>query len=235
MKRWPGWEKGVWIAFLAWSLAGLIFTLGHVSPEEVGHWSLPGWLRDFIAGCLRVGDPLLILLAFANTHLHAARQRTPPLARRWALVVLVSSLGLETIGVSTGFPFGAYAYTERFGPLIGIVPLTIPLAWHIVVTNGLFVARAILRHRSRLAEAGLTGLICTLYDAVLEPFATVEKHYWLWRDGVVPLQNYAAWFVLSGLLVWWRAPTLATRFPRDRRPVMLLGVTLLIFVAGRWS
>ncbi len=90
-----------------------------------------------------------------------------------------------------------------------------------------------MRHRSRLAEAGLTALICTAYDFVLEPFATGAKQYWIWRDGTIPLQNYAAWFVVSGLLVWIFAPTLSARYPRDFRPAAILGMTLLIFVLGR--
>jgi putative membrane protein len=235
MKRWHPLEKVLLGAFLFWSGAGLIFTLGRISPGTVAGWGLPAWLANFIDGCLQTGDPILLILAFANTHLHAARQWTPPLARRWALIVLVASLAIETIGTLTGFPFGAYHYTNRFGPLIGVVPLTIPLAWHVVVTNALFLVRAAGRHQRRLVEAGLTGLACTLYDFILEPFATGAKDYWVWDAGRVPAQNYAAWFVLSGLLVWIFAPTASTRFARDPRPVILLAMTLLIFLAGRWA
>jgi uncharacterized membrane protein len=235
MKRWHPLEKVLLGAFLFWSGAGLIFTLGRISPDTVAAWGLPSWLAAFIDGCLKTGDPILLILAFANTHLHAARQWTPPLARRWALIVLVAALAIETLGTLTGFPFGAYHYTNRFGPLIGVVPLTIPLAWHVVVTNALFLVRAGMRNSSRLVETGLTGLACTLYDFILEPFATGAKRYWVWDAGTVPAQNYIAWFVLSGLLVWIFAPTASTRFPRDPRPAILLAMTLLIFLAGRWA
>jgi putative membrane protein len=227
MKKWPFWEKLLFAAFLFWGAAGLIFTLGHFTPA-----SLPAepWLRDFVAGCIRTGDPILILLAFANTHVHAAREWTPALARRWGLIVLVAALGIETVGVTTGLPFGDYRYTNRFGPMIGVVPLTIPLAWQVVVTNALFLARLVTGRR--FWEAVLTGLICTGYDYILEPFAGA-KRYWIWQGGVVPAENYAAWFILSGLLAGIFAPALATRFPRDVRPGAILGVTLLIFLAGR--
>ena len=132
------WDKLFLGAFLFWSAAGLIFTIGQISPASVMHGSLPGWLKDFIIGCLQSGDPILILLVFANTHLHAARQWGPAPARRWALIVFVVALAVETLGVATGFPFGAYRYTDQFGPRLGLVPLTIPLAWHVVVTNALF-------------------------------------------------------------------------------------------------
>jgi putative membrane protein len=227
MKKWPSWEKILFAAFLFWSAAGLIFSLGHFSPGDLPSW--PG-LREFVAACIRWGDPILILLAFANTHVHAAREWTPGLARRWALIVLVAALVLETVGVKTGLIFGTYRYTDRFGPMIGLVPLTIPLAWQVVVTNALFLARLVLR--SRLGEAVLTGFICTAYDFILEPFASHARHYWLWSGGTVPLQNYAAWFVLSGLLVWLFAPRRTTRYPGDLRPGSILAVTLLIFLAG---
>ena len=116
-----------------------------------------------------------------------------------------------------------------------MVPLTIPFAWHVVVTNALFVVRAVCAPSLGVVEAAVTGLICTVYDFVLEPFATTVSGYWVWSGGSVPHLNYLAWFVLSGALAWLFAPTLSTRFRRDPRPVVILGFTLLIFMAGRWS
>jgi putative membrane protein len=228
------WEKIFFGAFLFWSVAGFIFTVAQITPGTIADSHLPGWLKDFVEGCIRTGDPLLILLAFANTHLHAAREWTPPVARRWALIILVCALGIEMIGVATGFPFGRYAYTDRFGPMVGGVPLTIPLAWHVVVTNAWFSAHWLTRDRSRILITGLTALICMLYDFVLEPFATGAKQYWLWRGDAIPLQNYAAWFVLSALLVWFFAPKCSERYPSDPRPPAILIATMLIFLAGSW-
>jgi hypothetical protein len=206
VKRWPTWEKILFGAFLFWSGAGLIFTLGRFTPEAVGAWPVPGWLRDFVDGCLRTGDFLLILLAFANTHVHAARQWGPALARRWALIVLVVALAIETLGVATGFPFGPYYYTDRFGPMLGVVPLTIPLAWQVVVTNALFLARGLVRNRSRLGEAALSGAICTAYDFILEPFATREAILDLARRGGSPGE-------LPGMVRRQRAAGLRFRAP----------------------
>jgi putative membrane protein len=235
VKTWNRLEKDLFIAFLVWSAAGLIFTLLRISTDTISHWPVPSWLRYFVDFCLSTGDPVLIILAFANTHLHAARQWSPPIARRWGLLLLIGALAMETLGACTGFPFGSYHYTDRFGPLLGVVPITIPLAWYVVATNSLFIVRAVARHGSRLIEAVLAGFLCTVYDFILEPFATTVKHYWIWNNGSIPLQNYAAWISLSGLLVWLFAPTVSVRFPRDPRPGLILGVTLLIFIAGRWA
>jgi putative membrane protein len=233
-KRWNFVERIACAAFLIWSAAGLIFTIKHISPGVVAQWPVPGWLAQFVDLCLQNGDPVLILLAFINTHLHAARQWSAGVARRWALIVLGCAFGIETCGTLTGLPFGPYRYTEAFGPVLGLVPLTIPLAWHVVVTNALFLVRAASPYVSRLAEAVVTGALCALYDFILEPFATSVKHYWIWTEGAVPPINYVAWFVISGLLVRLFAPTLSSRFRIDPRPLLILGFTIAIFVAGEF-
>jgi len=225
-------------AFLFWSVAGLIFTFGRLTPASVGEWPLPDDLRNFIDLCIYCGDPILIVLAFANTHLHASRQWTGGVARRWAVTIVLCAFVIETAGTLTGIPFGDYHYTDKFGPTIWpgstlfTVPLTIPLAWHVIITNALFIVRAVAPNISGLVEALAAGLICMIYDVILEPFATTVKGYWLWANGTVPLINYVAWFVLSALLMRVFAPTLSTRFRYDIRPLSILALTVLIFLAG---
>jgi putative membrane protein len=231
---WNGLEKICFAAFVFWTAAGLVFTIGRISPEMISHWPVPGWLSQFVDFCLSTGDPILILLAFINTHLQAVRQWSAGIARRWAMIILVCAFGIETFGTVTSFPFGDYHYTDNFGPMLGVVPLTIPLAWHVVVTNALFVVRAVAPYISRWGEATLAGMLCTLYDFILEPFATTLKHYWIWKDGTIPPLNYIAWFVLSALLVRLFAPTLSNRFRTDPRPALILGLTILIFLAGEF-
>ena len=227
-------EKIAFAAFIIWSAVGLIFTLKHISPLIVAQWPISAGLRQFVDLCLQNGDPILIMLAFINTHLHAARQWSAGVARRWGLIVLVCAFAIETCGAMTGFPFGQYHYTDGFGPMLGVVPLTIPFAWHVVVTNALFLVRAVAPHVSRIGEAALVGLLCTVYDFILEPFATTVKHYWIWTEGTIPPLNYVAWFVLSALLVRFFAPTFSTRFRFDPRPVFILGLTIAIFLAGEF-
>ena len=220
-------------AFLIWSVAGLTFEIQHITPDTIAHWQISDFLRRFVGGCLHYGDEILILLAFINTHLHAARQWTAGVARKWAVIILLCSYAIEAIGTKTGLPFGEYAYTENFGPMLWLVPLTIPFAWHIVVTNALFIVRAILPHVSELVEALLVGVICTVYDFILEPFATTVRHYWNWSGGTIPHLNYVAWFVLSAALAYLFAPTLSTTYRRDPRPFLILLLTVVIFIAGK--
>ena len=233
--RRQGWnwlEVLAFLAFLIWSAAGLYFTVQRITPAEIERWKISPDLRHFVLLCLQNGDPVLILLAFINTHLHAARQWAAGAARAWCVIVLICAYGIECFGTKTTFPFGAYHYTGNFGPMLWIVPLTIPMAWHIVLTNALFVVRAVLPHVTQLTEALLAGIICTAYDFVLEPFATTRKHYWEWATGSVPLINYVAWFILSALLIRLFAPTLSTPHRLYPRPWLILGLTVAIFIAG---
>jgi uncharacterized membrane protein len=220
-------------AFLIWCGAGLTFEILHITPETIAHWQISPQLRQFVAGCLHYGDEILILLAFINTHLHAARQWTAGIARKWAVIIVLCAYAIEAIGTKTSLPFGEYHYTGNFGPMIWLVPLTIPFAWHIVVTNALFIVRAILPHVSEVVEAALVGMICTTYDCILEPFATTTKHYWEWAGGTIPQLNYIAWFVLSAALVYFFAPTLSGQYRRDPRPFVILVLTVAIFIAGK--
>ncbi|MEJ0000183.1 MAG: carotenoid biosynthesis protein [Verrucomicrobiota bacterium] len=230
---WTFTERVFFAAFLVWTTAGLVFTVLRLTPASVGAWPLPAWLREFIEGCLLSGDPVLILLAFINTHLHCARQWTGGVARRWAAIVLVAAFLIETFGVKTGLPFGAYQYAAgHFGPMIGLIPAAIPLAWHVVLTNALFLVRAAAPHLSRSVEALAVGLIATIYDVVLEPFATTIKGYWAWTEGTVPPINYVAWFFLGAIIVRLFAPTLSNRFRFDLRPALILAGTVMIFLAG---
>lgn len=220
------------LLFFAWTALGLYFTAHRITADTIATWSISPGLKQFVVSCFNYGDPILILLAFINTHLHAARQWSGGAARQWGVLILASAYGIEACGTKTGFPFGAYEYTDAFGPMLGPVPLAIPLAWHVVITNALFLVRAPLPNLSQLTEAILAGMICTAYDFILEPFATTQKHYWIWAEGSVPPLNYLAWFVLSALLVRVFAPTLTTMYRLDPRPLLILGLTVAIFVAG---
>jgi uncharacterized membrane protein len=234
-RPWTFTEGFFFAAFLFWCTAGLIFTFTRFTPAEIGRWHLQPDLENFVDLCIYNGDPILIILAFFNTHLHAARQWTAGVARRWAFIICAFAFAIETVGTLTSLPFGDYHYTDKFGPLLGVVPLTIPFAWHVIVTNALFLVRAVAPQLHGLAEDLATGAVCTAYDFVLEPFATKVKGYWIWSGGSVPLLNYIAWFVLSTLLVRFFAPTLSSLFRFDIRPATVLGGTLLIFLAGEFA
>lgn len=121
-----------------------------------------------------------------------------------ALIIALGSWGAEHLGVSTGWPFGAYAYTGVLAPeLGGVVPLAIPFAWLLVVPGALEVARLLIGPRfgpQVLAAATLAMLL----DMTIEPVAVYVNNYWIWEGSGpiagIPTSNFIAWWVLALLL-----------------------------------
>jgi uncharacterized membrane protein len=230
------WIEPVALAALAvWWLAGMITTPLRVTVDEVEAWAAPIALKSLVILCLQVGDPMLMVLAAVNTHLVAVRAWGAVVARRWGLCVLVSSAVIETVGTLTSYPFGDYFYTKNFGPLIaGVLPFTIPLAWHVILTNSYVLLKDWRPQWSRVQAAAGVATMGTLIDFVMGPFATRIKAYWVWRDLVVPWQNYVAWWCVGFALVWVFAPRRENvTFGRDWRPAFILGGIVLLFVVTR--
>jgi uncharacterized membrane protein len=121
------------------------------------------------------------------------------------LLIIVLSYLVEAVGVNTGFPFGAYLYTNTLWPrLPGGVPLAVMFAWLLIVLGAYNWVRAI---GSRLGRALLGGILGTLLDLAIEPVAAHVVHYWQWfAPGPlnyygVPLANFIAWLIVIFLLL----------------------------------
>jgi uncharacterized membrane protein len=155
----------------------------------------------------------------------------------------VLSFAIEYVGVTTGVPFGAYAYTATLGLHIGAVPYAIPFAWMMVVPGAYLTVAPLRRPHVAIPAAALLAL--TL-DLLLEPIVTLVMDYWRWQDGGtyygVPLANFLAWggtaLVLVGLL-----HALVPRLPRSPQsftlPALLFVLnmaqfTLVNFAYGYW-
>lgn len=120
-----------------------------------------------------------------------------PLHNRLLLfAVLAFCIGMiaEMLGVNTTFPFGSYYYTEKFGPQILGVPVIIGINWVLLsYCCGNVTDRYI--HSKWLKVLSASALMLAL-DLLLEPFA-IRHSFWVWENGVPPLQNYISWFVVS--------------------------------------
>jgi uncharacterized membrane protein len=105
---------------------------------------------------------------------------------------------VEVLGVSTGLIFGEYAYGSVLGPKWWNVPWMIGCNWLLliyctgVISHKLPVPRVI----RALAGAGLMVLL----DYFIEPVA-IRHDFWSWENNIIPLQNYAAWFGASFILL----------------------------------
>jgi putative membrane protein len=151
-------------------------------------------------------------------------------------VVVITGI-IETVGAKTGFPFGSYYYTGNFGPRIaGILPVTTPLAWLVIVTSLTLIFRQAWPQARRVVTAAAVATGATLLDVIMEPFATQIKMYWLWEGGVIPLQNYLAWWVVTfGLVMALLPPREQLIIGRDWCPHFILGGILLLFLVTRVS
>ena len=119
---------------------------------------------------------------------------------RMAAIVMALSWLIERIGSTTGFPFGAYHYTEALSPLIGGVPAVIPLAWLMMLPPAWAVAYAITGAVRGWRFILISGLAFTAWDLFLDP-QMVGWGYWVWeRPGLyfgIPLVNFAGWLLAS--------------------------------------
>lgn len=236
-----------WLLFLVWTAVGfVVMPLGVTAPQVRG-W-VPAGLGGLAAGVLNVSDAVWMLLAAVTAYLHAVGSEGHVTARRQAALVLLASTAFEWLGARTGFPFGPYEYTDRFGPRIaGVVPMAIPMAWLVVVLCGRNLVLWLRPQAGRPVVASGTALAATLTDLNLEPVAWHIRQYWLWYPAqdpppslFPPWQNYAAWFVLSFALAW-ALPTdhrLRLRQPSRLRPVVLLllmnALLALVHLSANW-
>ncbi len=154
------------------------------------------------------------------------------LREAWGWRQILQSLGLifgltwlvEWLGQETGAIFGVYAYSNALQPQLGGVPLLIPLAWGMMLFPALAVGVRLLSagaaaSRWRTVFLGvLGGLAFTAWDLYLDP-QMVAFGLWTWDEAGgyfgIPWQNYAGWWVSSGLLLML--------IPTQRLPLAPLG------------
>ena len=153
-----------------------------------------------------VRHPALLLLAVGAMRLPLVAGILPAIGRRAAAGLVLLSLfayAVEFVGVTTGWPYGAFAYTADLGPTIGgVVPLALPLLYLPLVLDSYLLGLALLGRRagSRLARIATGVAALLLVDLTLDPGA-VAVGFWAYDAGGlyygVPLSNYAGW-LLSG-------------------------------------
>ena len=237
----------VWVSFLVWSAVGIA-----VMPLEIGETTLRRWianagLQDAAVQLLHVSDAIWIFLGAVNVYFYAVRAEGLSVARRWAAIILLGSGCLEWVGATTGYPFGPYRYTDNFGwRLGGVLPVTIPLAWLIILLCGRYVILWRAPSATRWQIALGVACIALLTDINLEFVAWKVRAYWVWYPHLrtappdwPPIQNYASWFGFSFVLAWLLPPNhrLRPSAPGVAQPLLILTVMNGLFLlvhAARW-
>ena len=118
----------------------------------------------------------------------------------WFLGIALTGYLVELAGIRTGLIFGAYQYGAGLGLKLAGVPLIIGLNW---------------------------ALLMVAYDLLLEPVA-IRFDFWSWDLGLIPLQNYLAWWLVSFLML---LGILKSKLDlRNKMAAWILGVQALFFL-----
>jgi bisanhydrobacterioruberin hydratase len=171
------------------------------------------------------------ILVLAAVLAGTPRGHRPALAT-WVLVTYAVTFAVEALGVATGAIFGAYSYGGVLGPAVAGVPLVIGFNWVLVVLGAVGLAASLAGDRPGAAPLVplAAGALTVAFDWVMEPVA-VGLGYWTWADGIIPLQNYAAWFLVgtAAAMACRRVAPLAPRL----LPAAGFGAQLAFFAALR--
>ncbi|MCF7953542.1 MAG: carotenoid biosynthesis protein [Spirochaetales bacterium] len=154
-------------------------TLGHIFPSS----------RPLM---LMLTPYMLILSAAAGFFPVVIAKDTKML--QWALITFLITFLLEAVGTATGDIFGAYTYGETLGWKLFDVPVIIGINWVLVILGILSWTERYFKMPVAVIFAAAFGT--TLFDFIMEPIA-MEFDYWMWEGGIIPLQNYAAWWIIS--------------------------------------
>ncbi len=160
--------------------------------------NMPGaWIGSFISTLFIALPSLIALWRFLG----------PKEATLSLLSLSAFGFAIELIGVTTGFPYGPFYYSDSLGPKIAdLVPYLLPLSWAPLVLGAVAATAPegqITSKRRVLWIFCATGLL-VLLDGVLDPGAAYLG-FWVWPKGGpyygVPVTNYLGWFFSSTLAI----------------------------------
>lgn len=116
----------------------------------------------------------------------------------WIILGLYA-IGIETLAIYTGFPYGHFGYSELLGAkLFGVTPWTVFLAWTPLMLGAYALAANI--STNILARILLSAVVATAFDLVLDPGA-VRLGFWQYDGGGwwygVPWSNFGGWLITA--------------------------------------
>ena len=154
-------------------------------------------------------NPWLLLVGVAVMRSPLVAGVAPLVDRRagaWLGLLVAYTYGIEHVGVRTGWPYGHFEYGVSLGPMLGGVPLALPLFFIPLVANAYLLCLLLLGSRANSTPIRLATVIgfVVAMDAVLDPGA-VALGFWGYDGGGifydVPLSNYAGWVLSATVAV----------------------------------
>jgi putative membrane protein len=122
------------------------------------------------------------------------------------LVLSAYAYGVEYVGVTTGVPYGEFAYGVDLGPTVGGIPLSLPVLFLPLVMNAYLLCLLLLGRRADRAVVRVPATVVAVVamDLVLDPGA-VALGFWRYAaDGAyygVPVSNYLGWVLSATVAV----------------------------------
>ncbi|WP_276281119.1 bisanhydrobacterioruberin hydratase [Halorussus caseinilyticus] len=148
-------------------------------------------------------NPALVLFGTLVMRLPLVAGLAPLVDRRAGLgllAVTAYSYAVEYVGVHYGVPYGEFSYQLELGPMVGGVPIGLPVFFLPLVVNSYLLVLLLLPRVSRVRRTLAALAVVLVVDFVLDP-AAVGLGFWAYDGGGfyygVPLSNFAGW-VLSG-------------------------------------
>ena len=153
-------------------------------------------------------NPLFVLMGVLVMRSPLIVGVLPVVDRRAALGVAALaaySYAIEIVGVTTGWPYGHFEYGVSLGPMLGGVPLALPVFFLPLVANAYLLCLLLLGSFADRALPRLLSVIALVLamDVVLDPGA-VALGFWNYGGGAfygVPWSNYAGWVLSATVAV----------------------------------
>jgi putative membrane protein len=182
------------LVLAAW-LGAALYAFGDLDSAVKSYWS------PAIVACSMI----------AYVIVHGLRREGPQQILWFAVIVVVVGWIAEAVGISTGFPFGSYQYTDVMRPFIGDVPFVVLavygvmgyVSWamaRLIVGESIDVERASIRFDTPVVAA----VLMVVWDLSMDPLRAGVEQRWIWTDGGayfgIPLTNFAGWFVVTWVM-----------------------------------
>ncbi len=110
----------------------------------------------------------------------------------------ISGYLIELIGIESKLIFGTYSYGKTLGYKLYEVPIVMGLNWFLMVYSCGMVAN--LFRFGVFIKSIVGAFLMVILDLSLEPVA-VNLDFWTWENGIIPIQNYIAWFIVAFVLL----------------------------------
>lgn len=110
----------------------------------------------------------------------------------------ISGYLIELIGIESRLIFGNYSYGETLGYKLYGVPVVMGLNWFLMVYSCGMVAN--LFRFGVFLKSIIGAFLMVILDVSLEPVA-ISLDFWNWENGIIPIQNYVAWFLVAFVLL----------------------------------